>query len=229
MQIVFYISDHGFGHASRDIELINVIARRRPDTRFVVRTGVPHRLFETVIPPLDLQQCETDTGVVQIDSLRLDEEGTARRAAEFYRGFGRRVDEEATVLSEAAADIVLGDVPPIAFAAAAKIGVPSVAIGNFTWDWIYGHYPSFDTVAPEVIPIIRRAYAPVTRALRLPLHGGFEPIAAVTRDIPFIARRSTRDPAETRRRLEVPDDNRLVLVSFGAYGADVRLDAVPTV
>ena len=40
-----------------------------------------------------------------------------------------------------------------------------------------------------------------THALRLPLHGGFEPMAAVTRDIPFIARRSSRDPADTRRAL----------------------------
>ena len=37
-------------------------------------------------------------------------------------------------------------------------------------------------------------------ALRLPLHGGFEPMAAVTRDIPFIARRSGRDPGPRRAR-----------------------------
>ena len=226
MQIVFYISGHGFGHASRDIELINAIGRRRPDARFVVRTAALHRLFETVIPPLTLQHCDADTGVSQIDSLRLDEERTARQAAEFYRGFERRVEEEARGLRAVAADIVLGDVPPIAFAAAAKAGVPSVAIGNFTWDWIYGYYPSFDTIAPDVIPIIQRAYTPVARALRLPLHGGFEPIAAVTQDVPFIARRSTRAPAETRRLLGVPDGNRLVLVSFGAYGVDLPLDAV---
>lgn len=226
MQIVFYISGHGFGHALRDIELINAIAQKRPDARFVVRTAAPHRLFETVIPPLTLQHCDADTGIVQVDSLRLDEELTARQAAEFYRGFERRVEEEARVLREAAADIVLGDVPPIAFAAAATAGVPSVAIGNFTWDWIYGDYPSFDTIAPGVIPIIRRAYATVARALRLPLHGGFDSIAAVTEDVPFIARRSTRAPAETRRLLGVPDGNRLVLVSFGAYGVDLPLDAV---
>lgn len=226
MQIAFYISGHGFGHALRDIELINAIAKKRPDARFVVRTAAPRTLFETVMPPITLQYCDADTGVVQIDSLRLDEERTARQAAAFYRDFDRRVDEEAAVLHGAAADIVLGDVPPIAFAAAAKAGVPSVAVGNFTWDWIYGHYRSFDTIAPDVIPIIQRAYATVARALRLPLHGGFESIAAVTEDVPFIARRSTRARAETRRLLGVPDGHRLVLVSFGAYGVDLPLDAV---
>jgi hypothetical protein len=31
--IVFYISGHGFGHASRSIELLNTIAARRPGAR----------------------------------------------------------------------------------------------------------------------------------------------------------------------------------------------------
>ena len=75
-----------------------------------------------------------------------------------------------------------------------RAGVPSVALGNFTWDWIYGSYPAFETQAPDVIPTIARAYATATRALRLPFHGGFEPMAAVTHDIPLIARRSRRDP-----------------------------------
>ena len=33
----------------------------------------------------------------------------------------------------------VGDIPPLAFAAARRAGLPSVAVGNFSWDWIYGH------------------------------------------------------------------------------------------
>jgi hypothetical protein len=36
--IVFYISGHGFGHASRSIEVINAMLARRPETRVGVRT-----------------------------------------------------------------------------------------------------------------------------------------------------------------------------------------------
>src|SRR5262249_25870471 len=92
-------------------------------------------------------------------------------------------------------------------------------IGNCTWDWIYSVYRAFDTLAADVIPAIARAYSRATRALRLPLHGGFESMTSVVRDIPFIARRSTRDPGDTRRLLGVPDDRPLVLASFGMYGA----------
>ena len=227
MLIVFYVSGHGFGHASRDVELIRELCAQRPDARIVVRTSVPRWLFAPVAgAAVDIQPLEADTGMAQIDSLTLDEDETARHAARFFAGFDRLVEIEAGLIRGAGADLVVGDIPPLACAAAARAGVPSIAIGNFTWDWIYSIYPAFERLAPEVIPAIRRAYADATRALRLPLHGGFEPMAAVTLDIPFIARRSTRDPADTRRRLGLAGDRPVVLPSFGGYGADLPLDAL---
>jgi len=228
MQIVFYVSGHGFGHASRAIELVRALLTRQPHARVVVRTAAPQRLFGTIgvthAQAIDVQAVEADTGIVQVDSLRLDEEDTVRQAARFYATFDRRVAGEADLLRRERADVVIGDMPPLAFAAASSAGVPSVAVGNFTWDWIYGGYPAFDRQAPDVIPQIRRAYSTATRALRLPLHGGFEPMAAVTRDIPFIARRSARDPADTRRALGLDGDRPIVLPSFGAYGADLPME-----
>jgi len=102
--------------------------------------------------------------------------------------------------------------------------VPSVAVANFTWDWIYSIYSEFDRLAPDVLPAIRRAYALATRALRLPLHGGFAPMAAVTRDIPFIARKSSRSRVATRDALGLTGDRPVVLPSFGAYGVDLPLE-----
>lgn len=225
--IVFYVSGHGFGHASRDTELIREVSSRRPDARVIVRTSVLSWLFAPVAgAAVEVQTLEADTGLVQLDSLRFDEEATARQAAAFFADFDRRVAIEAELIRGAGADLVVADIPPLACAAADRAGVPSVAIANFTWDWIYSIYPAFDRLAPDVIPAIQRAYATATRALRLPLHGGFEPMAAVTRDIPFIARRSARDPADTRRLLGLRDHRPIVLPSFGGYGASLPLDAL---
>ena len=226
MLIVFYISCHGFGHASRDIELINALVAARPDVRIMARTTVPAWLFARAHAAVHLQDIETDTGLAQIDSLRFDERESARRAAVFYRTFDERVDAEARVLRTIGADLVVGDIPPLAFAAAGRAGVRSIAIGNFTWDWIYGIYSAFDELVPDLISTIRAAYGSATRALRLPFHGGFEPMAAVTVDIPLIARRSRRDPADTRRLLGAAGDRPLVLTSFGAYGAPLPYELV---
>lgn len=227
MLIVFYVSGHGFGHASRDIELIRELRARRPDTRVIVRTSVPRWLFAPVAGvAVEVQALETDTGLVQIDSLRFDEEETARQAARFHAGFDHGVAIEAELIRGVRADLVVGDIPPLASAAAERAGIPSVALANFTWDWIYSFYPAFGRIAPDVVPAIRRAYATSTRALRLPLHGGFEPMSAVTRDIPFIARRSTRDPADTRQRLGLTRHRPIVLPSFGGHAVDLPIETL---
>jgi L-arabinokinase len=170
MLIVFYISGHGLGHASREVEVVNAVAARHADVRFIIRSGAPSWLFEhNARAKVEIQAFDADTGVEQIDSLRLDEGETARRAAAFYRDMNRRVDDEAVFLRERHAALVVGDIPPLAFSAAARAGIPSIAIGNFTWDWITGD-PIFDTAAPGVMRSFRgRSHA--TRALRLLMTG----------------------------------------------------------
>ena len=226
MAIAFYISGHGFGHASRDIELIRAILRRRPDVDVTIRTSAPRWLFDGLPESVDVETVTVDTGMAQIDSLTIDEDETARQAAAFYGDFDRRVAIEADALRRLRADVVVADVPPLAVAAAAAACVPSIAVGNFTWDWIYGVYDSFPRLAPEAIGVIRRAYAQATLALRLPLHGGFEPMAGVVRDVPLIARTSTRDRESTRRLLGLPVDSPIVLPSFGGYGVQLPWDAL---
>jgi len=227
MLIVFYVSGHGFGHASRQIELIRELRAQRPDVRIVVRTAVPRWMFAPIADAaVEIQELETDPGVVQFDSISLDEAETVRRAARFFAAFDHRVTVEAALIRGLRARLIVGDIPPLACAAAARAGVPCVAVGNFTWDWIYSVYPAFDQLAPEVIPATQRAYATATSALRLPLHGGFAPMAGVIHDIPLIARKSNRDAAETRRKLGLDSTRPIVLTSFGRYGANLPIESL---
>jgi L-arabinokinase len=221
--VVFYVSGHGFGHASREIEVIRALAARVPGARVVVRTAVPRWFFDL---PVELQPADTDTGVVQLDSLRIDELATARQAADFHRTFGQRTETEAGWLDDLRADAVVGDVPALAFAAARAAGVPSVLIANFTWDWIYRALPAFDVEAPGVVADILDAYAGAAAALRLPFHGPLAPVAGAVSDIPLIARRSGLGREKARRLLHLDDGSPVVLASFGRYGVRLPYDAI---
>ena len=76
---VFYISGHGFGHAVRQIAIINALGLRSSALDIIVRTTAPRRLFDqTVRVPITFIEGPTDTGVVQVDSVRLDERGRLR-------------------------------------------------------------------------------------------------------------------------------------------------------
>jgi UDP:flavonoid glycosyltransferase YjiC (YdhE family) len=214
LTVVFYITGHGFGHASRVIEVINELIVRERDLQVQIRTTAAPWLFDlTVRQGFTYEAVETDTGIVQIDSLRLDERASVERAAAFMASFDARVEQEAAVLSAMDAKLVVADMPALGFAAAARAGVPAVAMGNFTWDWAYSAYPGMR----GIVEAIAAAYADAHLALRLPMWGGFGAFRVV-RDVPFVARRSTRDPADTRRALRLPEGKRLVFPSFGGHG-----------
>jgi len=224
--IAFYISGHGFGHASRAIEVVNALAALSPSTTIIIRTAAARWLFDvTLRAAAEYHHVVCDVGVLQTDSLHLDIPGTFREAASFYADLDRRAEDEAAFLRRHRADLVVADMPPLAFSAAAKAGVPSVAMGNFTWDWIYSGYPEAMIDAPDVVPTIRGSHRLASLVIRLPLWGGFEGFDCPIVDVPFVARHSTRDPSEVRARLGVPEADRLVLASFGGLGiAGLNLD-----
>jgi L-arabinokinase len=223
--VAFYISGHGFGHASRQIEIINALARRRPDVGIFVRTAVARWLLDrTLAAPFELDDRPCDTGVVQIDSLRLDAGATIAAANDFHATLDARAAHEADLLRARDVRLVVADAPPLGCAAAARAGIPSVVVSNFTWDWIYAEYREYLSSAPRLIPTIQAAYGLAEAAWRLPMHGGFPPprhgasAGQAVIDVPFVARHATHAPAETRARLGLPAAHKLILPSFGGYG-----------
>ena len=216
MSVVFYISGHGFGHASRSIEIINALIDRRPDLRVVIRSAVAPWLVErTARPGVVLSPAAVDTGIVQLDSLNLDAAASIARAEAFTASFANRVEAEVRFLREQRAILTISDLPALGIAAGLAAGVPAIASGNFTWDWIYAYYSGGERVAREIGDV----YKDTTMALRMPMWGGFETMRDV-RDIPFVARRSRREPEEVRKALGLPLNRRVVLTSFGGYGLE---------
>jgi L-arabinokinase len=217
--IVFYISGHAFGHASRCIEIINATLAADPDTEIIVRSSAARWLFDaTVIGRIEFHELVCDTGVVQRDSLHLDERRTIDAAGRFTAALGVLAEAEAGFLRQRGATLVVGDIPPLAFRAARLAGLPGIAVGNFTWDWIYAGYRDALAGWPDLVPGIRRAYDDASLALRLPMWGGFEQWASPVIDVPFVARHSTRSADEVRQAVGVPPGHRMALASFGGLG-----------
>ena len=219
MTFVFFISGHGFGHASREVEIINALQRLAPDPiRIIIRSDVaPDLIARTMRGPYELRPGASDTGIVQSSSVAHDDEASAREAVAFYSTFEDRIADETAGLAEDDVGVIVGDIPPLAFEVAARLGVPGIAIGNFTWTWIYETNRAFQGEAAAMLPRLRAAYAKATLALELPFAGGFDVFANV-RQLPLVARRPTRDRHTTRAHFGLPQNRPAALLSFGGYG-----------
>ena len=224
---LFFISGHGFGHATRQVEIIHALAAQVPDVRVVIRSAVnPRLLARTLTVPFELRPGPCDTGIVQPSSIHQDDPATVREAVDFYTHYDATIDAETRTAADDRPSLIVGDIAPLAFEVAARLGVPSVAISNFTWDWIYATHPGLAEAAPWLVPLIQSSYRKASVALALPFVGGFE-VFPNCQALPLVARQPTRSRAETRAHFGIPADRPAALLSFGGYGLpDLDVGAV---
>jgi L-arabinokinase len=215
--LAVYVSGHGFGHATRTGEVLRELREQAPKLPITVCTSAPADLFsDGVAPPLAFRQIEVDVGLVQRDALTIDEAASAEAVARFLSGWPALVEREARWLRDAGASLVLGDIPPLAFAAASAAGLPSVALGNFSWDWIYRHLGRRHPLLLAAAEHSARAYSTAGLLLRLPFAGDLSVFPRIE-DVPLVARRPALPKVEARRRLSL-DGRPAVLLSFGGIG-----------
>lgn len=215
--IALYLSGHGYGHMTRACEVLAEVRRRSPGVGLAVVGSVPEALVRRAIPgDLLFRRASCDVGLVQRDALHVDEERTADACVAFEATWDGRADEEAAFLRDAGVRLVVADIPPLAFEAAHRAGIPSVGLGNFSWDWIYRHLstrqPALDASAGRAA----RAYRRAALLLELPFAGDLSAFTKRER-IGLVARRPRLSRAESRRRLGL-DGRPAVLLSFGGVG-----------
>ncbi|MFL5262334.1 MAG: hypothetical protein ACJ79L_08025 [Anaeromyxobacteraceae bacterium] len=212
-----YVSGHGFGHLMRLCEVLRAVRARAPALPIALVGSVPGAVAaREVPPPFTSRHAQTDVGLAQQDALVIDEARTAEWCRAFDATWDARVAEEAAFLRASGARAVLGDIPPLAFAAAARAGIPSVALGNFSWDWIYRHLAAREPSLHAAADRAAEAYRAAALLLALPFAGPFSAFGRIE-EVGFVARRPRIGRAEGRARLGL-DGRPAVLVSFGGVG-----------
>jgi len=219
--LVFYVSGHGFGHATRSAALIAALRRMSPDPlRIHVRSKAPRWIFEERDPHVTCSTAAIDPGMIQRGALDIDLEATIQAHEQFTRTWETRLDQEAELLRRMAPRVVVSDIPPLAIGAAAAVGIPAAGVSNFSWDWILAGYAGRE---PRLRPVVRRyaeAYRRAECVFRLPMHGDLGAFPKIV-DVPLLTHRSKLPRAQARRRLGLAEDEGVpvVLISFGGFGS----------
>jgi hypothetical protein len=212
--LLFYISGHGFGHARRSAEVVRALRAAAPDVNVYVRTGAPADMFKGLTAG-PVVRPEIDAPVVERDPLTIDWPATLAGAAELLRRRRVVVAREAEAVREMDPSLVVADVPFLAGDVAAALGVPCVAVSNFTWDWIYEPHRGQHPDGAAVVRGARASYARMDALLQLPFGHDTDVFPQVL-PVPLVARRSTREPHEILRLLglDATDQRPRVLVGM---------------
>ena len=193
--LAYYVSAHGYGHGVRSCSIVRAINRLYPQLAVHVVSGLPASFLCGGIGNAQnpIRPKSFDIGMVQLDSIRVDIDATLDRVKQLCARREELIAQEAAYLRENQIDLVVADIPAIPIEAAALVGIPRLAVGNFAWDWIYSAYEARDPDWKSVVDIFRKGYAKTDLLLRLPF---CEPMTAFPhiKDIPLVA-----SPGQCRR------------------------------
>ncbi len=204
------ISPHGFGHAARALAVMQCLSERL-NVIFDIVTTVPEWFFrQSLEAPFTLHRLKTDIGMIQRSSLEEDLPATLQALDNFYPLADERVEQAAVFF--AGCDIILCDIAPLGIVAAQHLGIPSVLLENFTWDWIYDgymeHWPQIQTHRDYLGDVFSKAdhhiqVMPVCSSCPCQLM------------VPPVARPLKGSAHEMRCRLNIDSDSTLVLLTMG--------------
>ncbi|CAM8961674.1 unnamed protein product [Rhodiola kirilowii] len=128
----YYVTGHGFGHATRVVEVVRHLINAGHDVHVV--TGAPEYVFTTEVqsPRLFIRKVLLDCGAVQADALTVDRLASLEKYKETAVIPRESIlDTETKWLSSIKTDLVISDVVPVACRAAADAGIRSVCVTNF--------------------------------------------------------------------------------------------------
>lgn len=149
--IIFYVSDHGFGHAARNIPIMKEVLAVDQSVNIIVKTGIVQGEF---IESNFLGECRLrvikesmDVGLVlKPMSFELDVPTLEERIKQYIESWEQRIKREVQFLTHEKTDLIVSDIVPWVFHAAKQANIPSVLISNFTWVDIYEEYLSAELV-----------------------------------------------------------------------------------
>lgn len=217
MHLAYYITAHGYGHGVRSCDILAALLARHPGVRVTVTTDLPESFLRSRLQNADghltVRPGAFDVGMVQKDSIRVDVAATLNAAMELVAQRPKLVRREAEFLREAKVDLVVADIPSIPIEAATAVGRPAVAVGNFSWDWIYSPFVTRDQRWCQVIDLFEEGYRQARLLLKLPFSPPMS-IFATHVDIPLLAKPGRNRRQELAAATGADAAKRWVLLSF---------------
>jgi len=208
--IRYYISDHGYGHASRSIALIRGL-QREIGAVVSIRTHTSADFVSRSLFGCRIDKQKNDVGpIMDPATSSVDTAKTEKHLKTWLRSWDHFLEEEIKYCQEHSVDLIISDITPHAFLVGKECGIPSVAVSNFTWDLIYSELFG-DT---SEVKMIRDAYSCADIALVLPLH---EPMSVFKKQhrVPLLTRSISVPRDEMRAYHHIEPDDIVVYIGSG--------------
>lgn len=219
MKVAYFVSGHGFGHISRSLEIIKVLLSYGHSVCLFTERGNFLEGFKS--ENLQIIPISTDLGLAQTSSLEIDLQATKYSIQNFQSRYDDLKENILRLLKKFSPDRIISDASSFPFPLAKSLGIKSVFLGNFTWDFIYSHYGQEDPFFETYAKLLSKEYSYATIGLVLPFHCPVEHVPNL-QYTGLVGRKPTMNRGVLRKMLGFEDNKLYFLFSFGAYGLDSK-------
>lgn len=246
INVVYYITGHGLGHATRSLELIRGLLMTKKyrvwSVSNVQASFFQHGLEEAAVPLLNAEgqcvytHCERnlDSGGIQLDVIRMNTLGTLEKYKTLIHDQRQSIlDFEVAWLKERNVQIVLLDATPMGSIAGKLAGAKVIFVTNFTWDYVFREMLAIvkrngsasDEVCGSYGAMIKECEDDVSACDHIIRYPGATPLPQGFSDHkivsgPLISRSVVN--ASIRSRY-CPENEKLLLLGFGGFTVDWNL------
>lgn len=221
--IVYYISDHGLGHATRSLAIIKALYKEENDLRISIRTSRNANFMKNALVNKNIliYEDKNDFGLIEGDPLSINSIETKKAFEEWMQSWQKWLAQEHQRLKNRV-DLLISDICPQPFLLAEKLGIPSIAISNFTWLDQYKQIFESDRLLD-----LEQAYNAASSALILPFNMEMAGIRTNRKkEISLVFRQPTRGIMTLRSQYRPLKDKRLMFVRAegGSLAYSLSLD-----
>ena len=161
-KILYYVTDHGKGHATRSIAIIQEILKHNVEV--TIRNTNAIEFFKQTLPDVKTILGQTDVGsAIKKDGFSIDKNETIKKQVNWIHDFEKTLLDEKQIVNKINPDLIVSDISAIPFLVSKQVSVPSIAISNFSWFDVLNFLP------PTELTELRTAYDAADLAIQLPL------------------------------------------------------------
>ncbi len=216
-KIIYYVTDHGKGHATRSIAIIREL--QKYDIEIIIRNSTLIDFFNKSLVGIKVITGKTDTGpIIQDNGISIDINKTKDVVGQWLEKIESYAEEEYETMKKMQPDLVISDVSAMPILAAHKADVCSMVISNFVWPDV------LDNIFSNEIDILNLAYEKANYAIKLPLSTEMNQFKN-KKNVGFVCKKPTLTRDEVRKKIGITDSEYCVFLNLGKFfNLDCKID-----
>jgi len=206
-RILYYITDHGKGHATRSVAIIRELQKKGMKV-FVRNSNVTEFLHKS-LPGTIVLSGITDVGpTIKSDGISIDETRTITNVGKWIDKLNDTAATECEIISKIQPDLVVSDISPMPILAAKKLRKNCIAISNFSW------YDVLKFLTHSKLEILKNAYDYADLVIQLPFGTSMDHFK-LKHSVGLVARKPTLSKKQLRKKFGIKDTEFVLLIALG--------------